>query len=404
MNLLVSCAPSPGRTVDLVVKRGVVFTIGRSQQCDLVLNQDKVSGVHARLVQGSSDSWMLEDMNSTNGTYLDGARVASMVPINKPSTIRLGVSGPILRVQPQSGIESTQHNRITKSNQSTGASCKPVSQHSLNSSARSQRKDKQPIILLSSIVGFCLVGAIAIYSIIPKKSQLAEIPTAHSDTGQSRPENSIPPDVDAATEIASKISFFPDPLQPGLSDEAQYRKGIGDMARVQAAKMIRRDQARNFPAIVIGRQGLTNCETPLSAGVYNLKCNEILVGFESELRYEYPIEVLYVLAHEYAHHLVEISVGSSTVSGLDNELTADCFAGYMAGYWNSHGKLTQDELNQGFAVMQAVAKVEPSDSTDMHGDPGQRKGAFFAGFERANGRVDTQYHNFCKTLDRILRL
>jgi predicted metalloprotease len=92
------------------------------------------------------------------------------------------------------------------------------------------------------------------------------------------------------------------------------------------------------------------------------------------------------------------------VSGLDNELTADCFAGYMAGFWNINGKLTREELLAGFAVMQFVAKAEPSDSSDMHGDPGQRQGAFFGGFERAKGSVNQQFQNFCKTLDRILEL
>ena len=82
-----------------------------------------------------------------------------------------------------------------------------------------------------------------------------------------------------------------------------------------------------FPTITLGRQGFTRCGMPNFLGVYMPACKEILIGFNSgELSYDYPIQVLYVLAHEYAHHLVEISEGGSTVSGLDNELTADCFA------------------------------------------------------------------------------
>lgn len=54
--------------------------------------------------------------------------------------------------------------------------------------------------------------------------------------------------------------------------------------------------------------------------------------------------------------------------------------------------------------MQAVAKVETSDSTDTHGDEGQGKGAFFAGYKRAGGKNVQQYQNFYETLDRILKL
>jgi hypothetical protein len=230
-------------------------------------------------------------------------------------------------------------------------------------------------------------------------------PSSSSEAENSDTETDARPKTDAATEISSQIHFFEDSSQPHLNDEVQYRKAIGDMARIQDSKMKKRESARVFPTIILGRQGFTGCGTPNSPGIYNPACQEILVGFNSDvLRYDYPIEVLYVLAHEYAHHLVEIAEGGATVSGLDNELTADCFAGYMAGFWDINGKLTREELLAGFAVMQFVAKAEPSDSSDMHGDPGQRQGAFFGGFERAKGSVNQQFQNFCKTLDRILEL
>jgi len=261
------------------------------------------------------------------------------------------------------------------------------------------------LLKLGSIAGFFLVGSIAIYGVSRLNSTPANRSTDPRKTEDLPSEADRSQDIDAATQIAGQINFFADTTHPGLNDEQQYRKGIGDMARVQVSRMIKKDQARNFPTIVIGRQGLKKCkDTPNSAGTYNPKCQELLVAFDTYLRYDYPIEVLYVLAHEYAHHLVEISLGSTSVSGLDNELTADCFAGYMAGYWNSQGKLTQNELNQVSDVMQAVAKVTSLDSTTTHVDEGQRKGAFFAGYERAGGKVVQQYQNFCKTLDRILKL
>lgn len=405
MSLLVSYAPSPGTSRELVLKDGSSCLIGRKPECDLILSQEKVSGIHARLFHRHPNQWFLEDLKSTNGTYLDGVRLTEKVLIQKPSTIKFGSSGPIIRVQPSDeGENRTVKPSISIASHGRGLSSSSSSRPT-HASSQHVGSSSKTWLKLGTVAGCFLIGSVLIYGVSRLSSIEANTSTDASKSENLPSESDRSQEVDAATQIAGQINFFADPAQPGLNDEVQYRKGIGDMARIQASKIIKQDLSRRFPAIVIGRQGLKKCnDTPNSPGVYNPRCQELLVAFDTDLRYDYPIEVLYVLAHEYAHHLVEISLASDSVSGLDNELTADCFAGYMAGYWNLQGKLTQAELNQGFVVMQAVAKAEPSDSTDMHGDPGQRKGAFFAGFERASGKVDQQYQNFCKTLDRILRL
>jgi hypothetical protein len=299
---------------------------------------------------------------------------------------------------------SPLHLSNAQHSQPNGSKEKSTQYKSEQLTSETKKPKGQSSIVVGSLIGSFLIGGLLLgIRNLPEINQT--VPNGSSTPGTSASESIASNESDAASAISSQIYFFAELSQPYLNDESQYRKAIGDMARIQDTKMIKRDAARKFPTIVIGRQGLTRCDTPHSPGVYNPACQEILVSFDTGvLRYDYPIEVLYVLAHEYAHHLVEVSLGSDAVSGLDNELTADCFAGYMAGFWNSHGKLTKEELMAGFAVMQFVAKAEPSDSTDMHGDLGQRQGAFLGGFERASGIVNQQYQNFCKTLDRILEL
>ncbi len=51
-----------------------VFTIGRAPGLDLILADRMVSGRHARIVH-QDDGYWLEDLNSTNGTFVNGARV-----------------------------------------------------------------------------------------------------------------------------------------------------------------------------------------------------------------------------------------------------------------------------------------------------------------------------------------
>ena len=55
-----------GSTADLLV--------GRNYGCDIVLEDPTVSRRHARLVF-RDDSWMVHDLESTNGTMVNGARV-----------------------------------------------------------------------------------------------------------------------------------------------------------------------------------------------------------------------------------------------------------------------------------------------------------------------------------------
>ncbi len=67
---------------------GELMTIGRSSDSDLVIRDDYTSTHHARLVLGVN-GWMIEDLDSTNGTTLSGSRVKSptLVPLNTGVTI-----------------------------------------------------------------------------------------------------------------------------------------------------------------------------------------------------------------------------------------------------------------------------------------------------------------------------
>lgn len=62
----------------ILVKRleldGSEFLLGRGQGCDLVLGDKLVSRRHAR-VFCSKDRWYIEDLDSTNGLFVNGARV-----------------------------------------------------------------------------------------------------------------------------------------------------------------------------------------------------------------------------------------------------------------------------------------------------------------------------------------
>lgn len=68
-----------------------VVSIGQGPQNDVVIDDDSVSRSHARL-EFSAGSWLLTDLESTNGTTVEGVRLAPGVPtpLAYANTVRLG--------------------------------------------------------------------------------------------------------------------------------------------------------------------------------------------------------------------------------------------------------------------------------------------------------------------------
>lgn len=66
-------------------------TIGRSRQCDVVLDDPNVSRQHAE-IRPHGDSWVLTDLGSTNGCVVNGRRVEGPEVIRTGDAIELGTS------------------------------------------------------------------------------------------------------------------------------------------------------------------------------------------------------------------------------------------------------------------------------------------------------------------------
>lgn len=67
------------------------LTIGRSSESGLVIRDDYTSSHHARLVLWG-DQWMIQDLDSTNGTWHDGVRVTAPVPVKVGAPIKVGAT------------------------------------------------------------------------------------------------------------------------------------------------------------------------------------------------------------------------------------------------------------------------------------------------------------------------
>jgi pSer/pThr/pTyr-binding forkhead associated (FHA) protein len=76
---------------------GGVIMIGRGADCQLILDDDYVSTRHARVV-ATPNGIYVEDLGSTNGTYVNGQRITAPTTITLVDSVRIGKT--VMRLEP----------------------------------------------------------------------------------------------------------------------------------------------------------------------------------------------------------------------------------------------------------------------------------------------------------------
>jgi predicted component of type VI protein secretion system len=84
--LVMRTGPTPGKVFELTQAE---LTLGREPGNDIVINDGEISRKHARLsLQG--DTYMLEDLGSTNGTFVNGQRLMGQHELRPGEIIAFG--------------------------------------------------------------------------------------------------------------------------------------------------------------------------------------------------------------------------------------------------------------------------------------------------------------------------
>lgn len=91
--LVITSGPREGVEIDLPSEQ---LTIGRSSESGLVIRDDYTSTHHARLMLWN-DQWVIQDLDSTNGTFLDGSRVTLPTPVPLGTPVTIGTTSFELR-------------------------------------------------------------------------------------------------------------------------------------------------------------------------------------------------------------------------------------------------------------------------------------------------------------------
>jgi serine phosphatase RsbU (regulator of sigma subunit)/pSer/pThr/pTyr-binding forkhead associated (FHA) protein len=114
--LRILLGPDPGELIPLESDTNV---LGRHPQCDIVLESAPVSRQHARISMRDGN-YFLEDLNSRNGTYLNGKLVTKMQPLQEGDEI--GICDLLFAFhaeKPEPNVSSTQLPRRSVEQQTT---------------------------------------------------------------------------------------------------------------------------------------------------------------------------------------------------------------------------------------------------------------------------------------------
>ncbi len=84
--LIVRRGPQPNQIYEL--NKGII-TLGRDITNDIVINDPEVSRHHCRLTQGGG-GFTIEDLGSTNGTFINGQRLTGARPLSHGDMVGLG--------------------------------------------------------------------------------------------------------------------------------------------------------------------------------------------------------------------------------------------------------------------------------------------------------------------------
>lgn len=84
--LVIERGPAPDKRYDITA---VTNTLGRSPNNEIVIHDPEISRRHAQIVQ-QQHGFAIEDMGSTNGTFVNGQRCTGLTPLRGGERIELG--------------------------------------------------------------------------------------------------------------------------------------------------------------------------------------------------------------------------------------------------------------------------------------------------------------------------
>ena len=222
----------PGRpSLDITLSSGKQFVqslpfesvrIGRSRDCDIVLEDKGLSRLHAQ-IESVDGQWIIRDLQSANGVFVNGKKVHETA-LSSGDTVRLGGCSITVQLsEKERNLDHTDRTVIKKN-------VFPKEQGSKPQSGQEKRKDsrgrKNWVRLALGVVGFPVFVLLLLALFLER-----EIVSDHAETTDQEvaPAIHLPPDIpDLHTEPGDEVSALERPADsipgvPSLDAADEYK-------------------------------------------------------------------------------------------------------------------------------------------------------------------------------------
>jgi len=153
--------------------------IGRDPSCDITIDDVQISRNHVRLFN-KEDNIYLEDLNSTNGTFINGKRITRIAQLNNGDLISLGENNVVEisilpienKTRPDQSSEEIANHDLPEESEIIVPN-QLVAEDSKYTSESSRRKQKQPAKKFLStlptwaVILFIAIGFFILFCLIP---------------------------------------------------------------------------------------------------------------------------------------------------------------------------------------------------------------------------------------------
>lgn len=239
-------------------------------------------------------------------------------------------------------------------------------------------------------------------STAPANPQSAPRVSAPSTTVAPAPRRpQVAPDPAAAMQARVHASTWGGPFAGLDAGMDHYRRLSGTLARMQAVGLRKRAAAHRLPTVFINRTN--DCFEGPSIGIYSPRCEVLKIDYgDGRLAYEHSVEIEVTLAHEWGHHMINIS--NEKMSPTEAEVVSDCMAGAVFGYYAKHELITRQEA---LRAIEMIAAVGNNSADGHHPNREVRLKAFAGGLMSIAAPNEPEMQGaiaFCSTLERLLSL
>lgn len=151
--LVVMTGATTGQTIYLETKD--LWSLGRGTDCDLVLPEASVSRKHCEVYFRGGQEWVVKDLGSSNGTWLNGDRIDER-PLKSDDKVQLG-SQSIVKFVLQDELEASFQRELYESatkDALTGLCSKRFFTDQLDIEFNFHRRTKKPLSLIMADIDF----------------------------------------------------------------------------------------------------------------------------------------------------------------------------------------------------------------------------------------------------------